>query len=125
MINPFLKFHGLEVFGSYETIKGRTNSEKNGDERKFNQVAVEGLYRFLKDEQAYVGARYIQAKGRLVAYTQDITINRLAFAAGWFPTKNMMLKGEYVTQEYKDFARTDYRNGAKFGGFVIEAIVGF
>jgi hypothetical protein len=125
MINPFLKFHGLEVFGSYEIIKGRTNNERNGDERKFNQVAVEGLYRFLKEEQAYVGARYIQAKGRLVAYTQDITINRLAFAAGWFPTKNMMLKGEYVTQEYKDFAVTDYRNGAKFGGFVIEAIIGF
>ncbi len=125
MINPFLKFHGLEVFGSYEIIKGRTNNERNGAERKFNQVAVEGLYRFLKEEQAYVGARYIQAKGRLVAYTQDITINRLAFAAGWFPTKNLMLKGEYVTQEYKDFAVTDYRNGAKFGGFVIEAIIGF
>jgi len=125
MINPFLKFHGLEVFGSYEIIKGRTNNERNGSERKFNQVAVEGLYRFLKDEQAYIGARYVQAKGRLVGYTQDITINRLAFAAGWFPTKNMMLKGEYVTQEYKDFAKTDYRNGAKFGGFVIEAIIGF
>jgi hypothetical protein len=35
------------------------------------------------------------------------------------------MKGEYVIQKYKDFPGTDFRNGAKFNGYVIEAVVGF
>lgn len=124
-INPFIKYKGLELIGSYEIIKGRTNTEANGDERKFNQMAVEGLYRFLRNEKAYVGARYIQAKGTPQGYTSEISINRLAFSAGWFPTKNMLLKGEYVSQQYKDFPTLDYRNEAEFSGFVLEAVIGF
>lgn len=122
-INPFLKYKGLEVFGSYEAIKGRTNFEREGADRKFNQLAAEVLYRFFKDEQAYVGARYIKATGTPQGYTAEIEINRIAVAAGWFPTKNLLLKGEWVAQEYKQF--TDYRDGGKFGGFVIEAVIGF
>ena len=124
-INPFIKYKGLEVFGGYEIIKGRTNTERNGAERKFNQLAVEGLYRFLKNEQAYLGARYIKASGTPQGFTNEINIDRVAVAAGWFPTKNMLLKGEYVIQNYKDFAVTDYRNEGKFSGFVVEAVIGF
>ena len=124
-INPFIKFKGLELFGAYETIKGRTNAERNGAERKFSQVAVEGLYRFLPNEQAYIGARYNQATGRPQGFTADMSIDRIAVAAGWFPTKNMLLKGEYVIQNYKDFPTSDYRNEAEFSGFVIEAVIGF
>lgn len=124
-INPFIKFHGLEVFGGYDAIKGRTNTERDGAERKFNQVTVEGLYRFLKNEQAYIGGRYIQAKGRPQGFTADMSIDRIALVAGWFPTKNMLLKGEYVTQKYKDFPTTDIRNEAEFSGFVVEAVIGF
>ena len=124
-INPFVKYHGLEVFGGYEIIKGRTNAERNGAERSFNQLAVEGLYRFLSNEQAYVGARYIQAKGTPPGFTSEISIDRVAVAAGWFPTKNLLLKGEYVTQNYKDFPTSDYRSEAAFSGFMLEAVVGF
>jgi len=124
-INPFIKYKGLEVFGGYEIIKGRTNAERDGTERKFNQLALEGLYRFLPNEQAYIGARYIQAKGTPQGFTNEMSIDRVAVAAGWFPTKNMLLKGEYVVQNYKDFATTDYRNEAEFSGFVIEAVIGF
>jgi len=124
-INPFIKYKGLEIFGGYEIIKGRTNTERNGSERSFNQLAVEGLYRFLKDEKAYVGARYIQAKGTPQGFANEMSIDRIAIAAGWFPTKNLLLKGEYVIQNYKDFAVTDYRNEGKFSGFVVEAVVGF
>jgi hypothetical protein len=122
-INPFIKFHGLEVFGDYQIIKGRTNAERDGAERKFNQLAVEGLYRFLKNEQAYVGARYIKATGTPQGFTSEISMDRTAIAAGWFPTKNMLLKGEYVIQNYDNF--TDYREGGKFSGFVVEAVIGF
>ncbi len=124
-INPFIKFKGLELFGAYETIKGRTNTERDGAERKFNQIAVEGLYRFLPDEQVYIGARYNQATGRPQGFAADMSIDRIAVAAGWFPTKNMLLKGEYVIQNYKDFPTSDYRNEAEFSGFVIEAVIGF
>ena len=44
---------------------------------------------------------------------------------GYFITKNVLMKAEYVNQEYKDFLSTDYRAGGKFKGFVIEAVVGF
>ena len=124
-INPFIKFKGLELFGAYEAIKGRSNTERNGAERKFSQVAVEGLYRFLPNEQAYLGARYNQATGRPQGFAADMSIDRIAVAAGWFPTKNMLLKGEYVIQNYKDFPTNDYRNEAEFSGFVIEAVIGF
>ena len=55
----------------------------------------------------------------------DVTVNRTALAAGWFLTNNVLLKGEIVNQQYKDFPTTDYRSSGKFNGFVIEAVVGF
>jgi hypothetical protein len=36
-----------------------------------------------------------------------------------------MLKGEYVTQKYDRFVRTDIRNGGKFQGFMLEAATSF
>ena len=124
-INPFIKYKGVEIFGDYQIVKGRTNAERNGSEREFNQLAVEGLYRFLSNERAYVGARYIQAKGTPQGFAKEVSMDRFAVAAGWFPTKNLLLKGEYVTQNYKDFPTTDYRNEAQFSGFVVEAVIGF
>ena len=125
MLNAFVKAHGLEVFGTFEKAKGRTKTETAG--RDVTQYAIDGVYRFGKDENLFVGARYNTVKGEIQVGTsaQDITINRTALAAGWFVTKNVLLKGEYVTQEYKDFAQTDYRYGGKFDGYVIQAIVGF
>ncbi|MDO8368744.1 MAG: hypothetical protein Q7T20_18235, partial [Saprospiraceae bacterium] len=55
----------------------------------------------------------------------EVSIDRMAVAAGWFPKKNMLLKGEYVIQNYNDFLATDYRNGGKFSGFTIQAVIGF
>lgn len=125
MINPFVKFKGLELFGSYEIAKGKTYAEEVGAERQFTQIAVEGLYRFLPNESAYIGARYVQVNGRPQGFDSDISIDRLAFAAGWFPSKNLLLKAEVVNQNYKDFPTTDYRNGGKFNGFMVQAVIGF
>jgi hypothetical protein len=47
------------------------------------------------------------------------------FIGGFFLTKNVLLKGEYVAQKYKDFPVTDFRSGGRFNGFVVEAVVGF
>ncbi|AEE49222.1 hypothetical protein [Haliscomenobacter hydrossis] len=124
-INPFVKFKGLEVFGTYETIKGGTYAETS--DRSWNQLAVEGIFRFLPNEQLYLGARYNTVSGRPsgAAFTKDVTINRTALVAGWFPTKNLLLKGEIVSQKYLDFPTSDIRNSGKFNGMMVEAVIGF
>lgn len=123
MLNGFLKAGGFEVFGTYESAKGRTKTETA--DRKATQFAIDGLYRFGKNENLYVGARYNTVTARLQGYTADVSINRTAFAAGWFLTNSVLLKAEIVNQQYKDFPNTDFRNGGKFNGYVIEAVVGF
>ncbi len=134
MFNGFVKAGGLEVFGTLETASGRNANETST--RKANQFAIDGVYRFGKDENLFIGARYNTVSAALVnsnsgtgagpiTYTGDVTINRLALAGGWFLTKNVLLKAEYVDQRYKNFPVEDYRAGGRFHGYVIEAVVGF
>jgi len=128
MINGFVKAYGFEFFGTYENAKGRSKTEI--DQRTAKQVAVEGLYRFGKNENFYLGARYNTVNAELMQTATttpaiaDVKINRAAFAGGWFVTKNMLLKVEYVNQKYSGFLGKDYRNGGKFNGVVVEAAVG-
>jgi len=123
MLNGLVKVKGLEIFGTYETASGRTKAET--DNRKATQTAIEGVYRFGKDENLFVGARYNEVKARLAGFTSDVKVNRTSLAAGWFLTKNVLLKAEIVNQKYLDFPTSDYRATGKFNGYVIEAIVGF
>jgi hypothetical protein len=123
MFNGFVKVGGLEVFGTYEAAAGRTKLET--EERSASQYAGDVVYRFGKAENLYAGIRYNDAKARLAGMTDDVEVDRLAFAAGWFVTRNILMKGEYVIQNYKDFPLADYRSGGKFSGYVIEAVVGF
>jgi hypothetical protein len=123
MLNGLLKVGGVELFGTFETSKGRTKTEVAS--RKASQVAADLIYRFGPTENVYVGARYNAAKARLAGFTQDVKVNRTAFAAGWFLTRNVLLKTEYVIQDYKDFPVADYRNGGNIKGIVVEAVVGF
>ena len=125
MLNGFAKVGGLELFGTYETANGRSGLETK--DRTMNQLAGDVIYRFGKNENLYVGGRLNNVKSELLfaGAERDVKINRTAFAAGWFVTKNVLVKGEYVTQEYKNFPTNDFRNGGKFNGYVIEAVVGF
>jgi hypothetical protein len=125
MINPFVKFKGLELFGAYEIAQGGTYTEAN--DRKWTQFVAEGVFRFLPNEQAYIGARYNTTTGRPsgTAYTADVTIERTSLVAGWFPTRNLLLKGELVSQKYIDFPTSVIFNEGKFNGLLIEAVIGF
>jgi hypothetical protein len=128
MLNGFLKVKGLELFGTYENAKGRTKTEVN--ERKAKQLALDGVYRFGKDEKTFLGVRYNIASMRLantaaITYTDDVKVDRTAIAGGWFLTKNILLKAEYVMQKYRDFPVQDYRSSGQFKGYVVEAVVGF
>ena len=150
MINPFVKFRNVEIFGTYEVASGNSQIE-NGElqstdpaqpvltkleKRQFNQYAIDGVYRFANDKM-YVGAKYNVVDGDLAfgqsttqpnlsqGTREDVKIQRTSLAAGWFITKNILLKGEYVTQKYMDFPGTDIRSNGKFDGFVIEGVIGF
>ena len=64
-------------------------------------------------------------KAQLNGIKNDVKVNRMALAGGYFVTNNILMKGEYVVQKYIDFPETDFRNGGKFNGYVIEAVIGF
>ena len=57
--------------------------------------------------------------------TQDITINREVASAGWFLTRNIMMKVEYVNQEYHHYAADNILNGGRFNGEMVEASIAF
>jgi hypothetical protein len=136
MINPFVKYKGLEFFGTIETASGKAASELNGmgqpaDNRTVNQFAGEVIYRFGATENYYLGYRYNKvssedkdAKDWSVDDYQKVDIRRHQFAAGWFMTKNILLKAEYVSQKYDNYKVGTFEDG-KFNGLMIEAAISF
>ncbi len=125
MINAFIKYHGLEFFGTYEKLKGRMNFEPKGVERKFTQIAGEVIYRFAPREQCFIGARYNTVTGRQLFQNYDVTVTRTTASAGWFPTRNILMKVEYVSQKYLDFTPFDYQYNGKFSGLTVQTVIGF
>jgi len=151
MINPFVKAGGLEFFGTFETTEGNSQVE-NGEvnysnptlptfgklsNRSFNQLAADVVYRFGTDEKYYIGAKYNTVSGTSVfgqsttatninqGTRKDVSINRLSLGAGWFITRNVMFKAEYVNQAYNDFPTDNILSGGKFNGLVVQGIIGF
>lgn len=122
-INPFVKVNGLELFGDIEIAKG--NASFMPTERTINQYDVDAVYRFLKDEKMFVGVRYNMINGELEVPNVDSSINRIEIGGGWFLTKNLLLKAEYVNQKYNDFADASIYHKGEFHGGMIEAVVGF
>ncbi|MEX0944732.1 MAG: hypothetical protein WDZ38_03595, partial [Balneolaceae bacterium] len=120
MINPFIKFQGLEFFGIIETVSGQRTSET--DSRNFTQYGAELIYRLGANENLYIGGRYNLVTGEL-ASGQDIEISRINIGGGWFMTNNVLTKLEYVSQEYTDFPGN--LEDAGFSGLMLEAVVSF
>ena len=50
-------------------------------------------------------------------------VNRLETGAGWYMTPNILVKGEYVDQNYSNFAV--YGGNAGFDGMMLEATISF
>lgn len=155
MINPFVKFKGLELFGTYEKAKGNTAVE-NGeiqysnptlprisalDDRDATQTAFDLIYRFGRNENFYVGGRYNKvdatialgqsttATGATPSINQgtrtDVGVERTSFAAGWFITRNVLFKAEYVKQNYDGYPDSNILSDGKFDGFIVQGVIGF
>ncbi|MCB4809047.1 OprO/OprP family phosphate-selective porin [Tamlana sp. 62-3] len=121
MINPFVKYKGLEFFGTFETSSGNAIGS---EERTATQLAGELIYRFGKNENLFVGARYNTVNADDTS-GEDITINRTQLGAGWFMTKNILIKAEYVNQTYDGFTAGSLYDDAKFSGLMLEAVISF
>ena len=127
-INPFIKFKGLEFFGIYEVASGSNEItmptvDKEGD---FTQLGAELVYRFGKKEGFYLAGRYNSVQGKtLESATEELKINRFNVGGGWFLSKNIVVKAEYVRQQYAGTAWTGRFAGAEFDGFNLEAAISF
>jgi hypothetical protein len=122
VVNPFIKYRGVEFFGNAETMTGAGAAELQ--RRTLRQYAGELLYRFDSDH-LYVGGRYNTVNGRLPGIANDISVDRTQLGGGWYVTPNVLAKLEYVNQKYNDFPTTDIRSGGKFKGVMIEGVVAF
>ena len=122
MINPFVKYKGLEFFGTFESATGRANSEP--EDRTATQYAGELLYRFGANEKFYLGTRYNVVNSE-EANGDDIDISRFNLSAGWFLTKNILAKIEYVTQKHDGYNAASIFNDGQFDGLMIETVISF
>ena len=113
MANLFVKFHGLELFGIYETMKG----VKRGNDQHFTQTALQAIYR--------VGDFYLGTRLNKVSDNNDSSVNRFNIGGGWYMVpETVLVKLDYVNQEYEGPAHGEI-DGGKFKGLVLEAAISF
>jgi len=116
MANLFAQYKGIEIFGTYETTSG--TSAFGSSDYKYDQYAIEGLYRLGGNDQFFAGGRY-----NLVNNSDNQSIERYQAIAGWYMTDNIKMKLEYVQQIYSGFS--EYGEDAGFDGVMFEAAISF
>ena len=122
-LNPFVKFHGLEVFGVLERAEGKAVNEPAA--RDIDQYAVDVVYRFLPGEKLFGGVRYNKVEGQLAGVTGDAGAERWQVGGGWFILPGLLAKVEYVNQKFTGYPPTHIRHGGKFHGVIAEGVVAF
>ncbi|WP_317170093.1 hypothetical protein [Rhodocytophaga rosea] len=127
-INPFIKYKGIELFAIYELASGSNEftGPQVGKEGAFTQLAAELIYRFGRNEKFYMAGRFNTVRGKMLeSAPENLEIRRLNIGGGWFISKNVLTKVEYVNQAYTGNAWTGRFVGAEFSGFTIEAVISF
>lgn len=123
MVNPFVKYRGVEFYGVYERSSGQ--GALDSESRTFTQYGAELLYRFGSSENFYLGGRYNLVTGEQTGTGLDVDITRYNFGGGWFLTKNILTKVEYVHQSYDGFAPGTTFHDGRFSGIMLEAVISF
>lgn len=123
-INPFVKYKGLEFFGVYEIVSGDKSRTQTGG--TYTQIGTELIYRLGGKKQFYMGGRYNLVTGKDTSGAATKSIARINIGGGWFLTNEVMVKAEYVSQNYsgEGWLGSVYQ-GANFKGIMIEAVIGF
>lgn len=129
-VNPFIKYKGLEFFGTFENVSGNKlqNGKLRDSDGNYTQVAGELLYRFGNKEQFYLGGKYNNISGDDYDGAAKRKIDRFQLAGGWYMTPNVLTKLEYVNQKYNNdnvWGSASPLNGGKFNGIMLEATIGF
>jgi hypothetical protein len=128
-VNPFVKYKGLEFFGVFEIASGvqRANLKRDDlDNGSFTQIGAELIYRFGATENLFVGGRYNTVTGQGNSEAENTDADRLNLGAGWFLTNNVLVKLEYVNQNYTGDGWQGQRfDGGNFQGVMFEAVIGF
>jgi hypothetical protein len=131
VLNPFVKYNGLEFFGNIETASGFSgypglaSSSADTLTRTWRQLAGDVTYRFWNDK-LYTAYRYNTAAGEITnTIPGDVRVNRFQLAGGWYVNPMMLLKVEWVDQQYHGFPTSDIRNGGQFKGFMVESTLAF
>lgn len=126
MINGFVEYKGLEFFGTYEFADGEAFAKDKGLRRDVSQYAGDIVYRFNAiGFDSYVGVRRNTVTGELLGIPNKLNINRWALVSGFNLTPNILMKLEYLNQEYKGYPANHMYRGGKFHGFVLESGVSF
>jgi hypothetical protein len=112
MANLFAKFHGLELFGIFESMKG----VRNNADQHYTQTALQAIYR--------IGSFYVGTRLNKVSDNDRSEVNRTNIGGGWYMLNNVLVKLDYVTQKYDGPAHGEI-DGGKFDGLVIEAAISF
>lgn len=109
MINSFVKFHGLEFFGTYENSQGKSKGEEAAgvENRTWEQLSAELIYRFGGHEQFNVGARYNTAWGTNAA--EKGTLTGAYSVDSTDPNFNPALVGSTSTVDTWEVGPTDVR----------------
>ncbi len=117
MVNPFVKFSGIEFFGLFEMT-----SDNGGSDASFTHLGAELLYRFGATENFYLGGRFNTVTGD----DTDQEVSRINVGGGWFLTNNILTKLEFVNQTYSGSGFDgSIAQGAEFSGLVLEAVIAF
>jgi hypothetical protein len=121
--NAFIKLISFELFATYDVAGGRTANEESV--RYVKQLAIDWVFRFGGKENTFIGSRYNIVTARLPGIAENVKIDRVVMAFGYFFTNNILIKCELSDQLYKNFPLDDYRNEGRFKGFMVQAVISF
>ena len=123
----------LKLYGHYGMTQDKDiNGSVAGEpEEKWNYYAADAKYEITPS--IYAAARYSAATTSMLAgKDSDGKVNRIQVGGGYWLSKNLLLKIEYVTQKYSGFAEGQVVNNniaawrdPEFSGFISEVSFSF
>ena len=123
----------LKLYGHYGMTQDTdiNGSAAGAPEEKWSYYAADAKYEITP--ALYAAARYsAAATSKLAGNDSDGTVNRIQVGGGYWLSKNLLLKVEYVTQKYSGFAEGQIVNNGiqawrdpEFSGLITEVSFAF